>query len=640
MAETTPTTTAPSAAPAAAPDLSSMNQPGAAMTPAPAATVAPDNAAAAVQAQVAPYVENEKQAIQNMNDLSKPTPPPAPVPHARLLAMVSGLATGLSAAAMSLSTHGREGGAAEVTRIQGEEAAQKQRAAEFATTQKNAKIQQQITVADTNHKMAQNIILLATLPDEIAKSHLSVTGAQQTQAITGADFQATHGGMAPEDFMAAMSNKAPIQGQQGANPFFMNGAQSTLRAAKTAGLPDDNPAVKNLQSVLASPNVNAKDLYLATTQLQQEQQRQGMAAEQLAKAEAVAPLGSKAIALNAAAQDWYQVLNPGKPLPPEYKLSPDSTQQDYKRIDALMEKTGTAQSTKANRDIVNGMRQEMLNLAKGVEIPGDSTKDGADYISSLPVGLAGTIKAIHEGRELPPPTGSRSPAAQSLLGALNHAYPDYDASKAPSYFDMRKKFADGDIGKGLNAINTVETHLSRMYNHANAPATSGGLTGKVTGFFGDKDVRALDIDATAVATELGKAYNAGAITEGEKNDWESKLDFTKPGMTSGKLVTNIREIDELLEGKQKAFQSQWAAGVPAPGIVTPFPIISSDAAAARATIRGEAPPASAASTASAYPRPATVSANAKLMQVPGGQPHWIEPQNQAAAVNAGAKEVQ
>jgi hypothetical protein len=110
----------------------------------------------------------------------------------------------------------------------------------------------------------------------------------------------------------------------------------------------------------------------------------------------------------------------------------------------------------------------------------------------------------------------------------------------------------------------------------------------VTGFFGDKDVRALDIDRTAVATELAKAYAAGQISEGEKNDWEKKLDFTTPGMTTGKLITNLKEIDSLLEGKQKANQDQWATASPSASIVSPVPIISSEAAAARAKIRGEA----------------------------------------------------
>jgi hypothetical protein len=103
-------------------------------------------------------------------------------------------------------------------------------------------------------------------------------------------------------------------------------------------------------------------------------------------------------------------------------------------------------------------------------------------------------------------------------------------------------------------------------------------------------VIALDDDATAVATELGKAYNAGAITEGEKNDWQKKLDIKAVGQTTGKLITSLKEIDGLLEGKQKAYENQWKAASPSASIASPVPIISPDAAAARAKIRGEAAP--------------------------------------------------
>jgi hypothetical protein len=188
------------------------------------------------------------------------------------------------------------------------------------------------------------------------------------------------------------------------------------------------------------------------------------------------------------------------------------------------------------------------------------------------------------------------------LGALNRAYPDYDATKYPSYLDARKKFTSGPEAKGINAINTVETHLAKMYDHANAAFTSGGITGRLTGFLGDKNVIALGVDRTAVATELSKAYAAGQISEGEVKDWETKLDINSVGMTTGKLITNLKEIDGLLEGKQKAYEQQWSTASPSASIVSPVPIISPDAAAARAKIRGEqAPAASAAAPAGATP---------------------------------------
>jgi hypothetical protein len=97
-------------------------------------------------------------------------------PHSRLAAMVSGLALGLSAFGTALGTHGAEGGAKEVAEVQGQQQQQKLAAQQAAQTQRNQQIQNQLTAADTNYKMATAWNLLASAPDEIEQRHLDVEG--------------------------------------------------------------------------------------------------------------------------------------------------------------------------------------------------------------------------------------------------------------------------------------------------------------------------------------------------------------------------------------------------------------------------------------------------------------------------------
>lgn len=54
----------------------------------------------------------------------------------------------------------------------------------------------------------------------------------------------------------------------------------------------------------------------------------------------------------------YQVLNPGKPLPPQFTLQPGATEEDYKAIDADLQKVEQAQGTKAQQDAINEMRRQ------------------------------------------------------------------------------------------------------------------------------------------------------------------------------------------------------------------------------------------------------------------------------------------
>src|ERR1035437_10494505 len=129
-------------------DLSSLQQPGVSASgpmPAPEQSAPPD---AAMTPAVAP--PDMTPAAPGINPQVAPPPPPGGTPvgtpnppkHLALLSMIQGLSVGLGAASKSIATHGREGGAEEVQRFQGEQQRQKEQADAAATAKKNAGIQQ------------------------------------------------------------------------------------------------------------------------------------------------------------------------------------------------------------------------------------------------------------------------------------------------------------------------------------------------------------------------------------------------------------------------------------------------------------------------------------------------------------------
>ena len=61
--------------------------------------------------------------------------------------------------------------------------------------------------------------------------------------------------------------------------------------------------------------------------------------------------------LNKGLSDRYQVLNPGKTVPPEFQLPPTATPNDFNRVDKVMQQMEQAQGTKTQQDTVNQMRQ-------------------------------------------------------------------------------------------------------------------------------------------------------------------------------------------------------------------------------------------------------------------------------------------
>ena len=137
-------------------------------------------------------------------------PAAAPPKHAHLLAMVQGLADGLSAAGTSIATHGREGGAPQVQeqRIQRQQA---QQSAERAQQEKAAQaLDLQIKTQDLTHiTNATNKIVLDTLPDLVAQSHMKTAEAQT--GLAQAQFGLFAGtGMNPQQIDALVSGKTPI----------------------------------------------------------------------------------------------------------------------------------------------------------------------------------------------------------------------------------------------------------------------------------------------------------------------------------------------------------------------------------------------------------------------------------------------
>jgi hypothetical protein len=67
--------------------------------------------------------------------------------------------------------------------------------------------------------------------------------------------------------------------------------------------------------------------------------------------------------MNQGLTTRYQVLNAGKPLPPQFTLPANATQKDYDRIDKLMQSTENATATKAQRDTASAAGSQLTKAA-------------------------------------------------------------------------------------------------------------------------------------------------------------------------------------------------------------------------------------------------------------------------------------
>jgi hypothetical protein len=156
--------------------------------PPPAETMTP--------AQAPPNVSTPQQ----INPAQAPPPPPPGANaggHSKLLAMVTGLSVGLSAAGTSLGTHGKEGGAPEVQEFYQKQEQGKQQAAQAAQALKNQQLQNQLTTAQTNEANFRVRQMQGMFHDEQQQSHFKTQEAKIDTQAKAQDFFRQNG-TAPE----------------------------------------------------------------------------------------------------------------------------------------------------------------------------------------------------------------------------------------------------------------------------------------------------------------------------------------------------------------------------------------------------------------------------------------------------------
>lgn len=204
---------------------------------------------------------------------------------------------------------------------------------------------------------------------------------------------------------------------------------------------------------------------------------------------------------------------------------------------------------------------------------------GADegFLSQLPPQQANTIRAIGEGRVELSPRVMSSKDGKLLMQQLTTAYPNFDQSKALSYFKTRQDFTSGKTSVGINSYNTAIAHLGTMWDHVS------GTNSLMLNTPGTQVHRQLDLDKQLVSTELAKAVSNGQMTEKEKGDILGSIS----GYTVGSYQDRIQEAATLLNGKLEAYQQQWNNGAP-PGAVSQVRILGPQAEATIAKIRGGA----------------------------------------------------
>lgn len=248
--------------------------------------------------------------------------------------------------------------------------------------------------------------------------------------------------------------------------------------------------------------------------------------------------------LNKTLADRYQVLNPGKTLPPQYVLPPNAKAQDYATVDKALEQVEHAQGVKAQQDTANAMRTQAAATSQaaaadrsdklGREPVVGQDKDGNTVLVSAAdaktMGLTGQMKAdtdlvnkAQAGRDWLKLATNQAPAdaspdkmgimqlvnkmdAEGKLGTITSRWEDFMAGKVgagdPEFAALRAKM-------GLSTTKLMQAHVGSrggafMLEHFEDLANAGKMNAPTL-----KSALASEVDYVKDVAKMPQPSNAG-----------------------------------------------------------------------------------------------------------------------------------
>jgi hypothetical protein len=515
--------------PASAPDLSALTQPG--------PNAAQPNVQTAAMGSYQKAVSDEATANQKAADLANQagTLNPGAGGHQRLLSMIQGIGAGLSAFGTAIATKGEKGGGEMAADILGKEQEQKIQAQQASQAQRNQAIQNQLTIGSTNRTLGQNMLLLATLPQELQMKDLQLSEAQQRVASgkaaladTQAEFMSKFG-MNTDQFNSmiggstgAGGNAVPIDPKAVANMTAF--AQQKIKAASQILHPDD-PYLQKAQTVIADPKSSPQDIFGAVSSVNRQLGLQQQVTAASEKQEQVAA-GARPKDLNDAvgrltqAQQAYAV-NPT----PANKLAVDNAQaarSNFLSADAAVKRTAQL--------IQDG---DPNLLAQGL-VNGDIA--WSQVVSSRKPEFA--TAAFKAADEL-----SKAQTGKPFSATVNET--NFKQATNPQV-QSKLKMIEGMTEKG-GSIDIAQQAASKLpgFNEK----TANRVFNAVKGEFGNPAISNFQTAMVGLADEYSQVMGSGAGTDSSR---QQALDILHDGYSKGQLAGAIAVMKADINARQKA----------------------------------------------------------------------------------------
>jgi hypothetical protein len=162
-------------------------------------------------------------------------------------------------------------------------------------------------------------------------------------------------------------------------------------------------------------------------------------------------------------------------------------------------------------------------------------------------------------------TGLRAPGAANTMARVMEMNPGYNAGDYPIALRTRESVANGPLGVGITAANTVMQHASEF--RENAAALNNGripafnwIGNTVLDATGSPRPLSLQETVSALASEARKVYaGSGGGTQSDLDSWEKNFPVNGSPVQQN---TAMKELSVLLRGRLTAVADQINNGTP------------------------------------------------------------------------------
>jgi hypothetical protein len=194
--------------------------------------------------------------------------------------------------------------------------------------------------------------------------------------------------------------------------------------------------------------------------------------------------------------------------------------------------------------------ENRMAVAKGTMISPKSIEENATAIANY---------------QMDPVSLARSPGAANIMARVTELNPGYNAGDFPLAQRTRESVANGPLGIGITAANTVMQHANEF--RENAAALNNGripafnwIANTVLDATGSARPLSLQETVSALASEARKVYaGSGGGTQSDLDSWEKNFPVNGSPVQQN---TAMKELSVLLSGRLTAVADQINKGTP------------------------------------------------------------------------------